>query len=292
MSKFFRLAHFVRRLAATIIRNTWAAVSQREASRLLGFFAQAADNPASAGTPRQRLEIAGIGASGTLDRLVELGALEQIQPMSAADLRTHLDSSKWGAGLELKLRNLFDIHGSDKGSAHGYSLLYAWLLDGSGLEGKFRVLEIGLGTNRTSILSNMGPGGRPGASLRAWRDMGESIEVVGLDVDKEILIEEERISTYYVDQLNPKTWEDLPADVMKSGFDLIVDDGLHAPLANLNTIIATLPFLRKNGFLVVEDVPERALPVWTLAKSLIDESLDLSIYKLNYAHCVVIRRED
>jgi hypothetical protein len=215
-----------------------------------------------------------------------------MRPTSAEDLSAHLESSKRGAAFEVRLRNLFDTHGSDKGSTHGYSLLYAWLLDGSDLEGNFRVLEIGLGTNRTSILSNMGPGGRPGASLRAWRDMGVSIEVVGLDVDKEILFQEERISTYFVDQLDPLSWGYLPPDVLKSGFDLIVDDGLHAPLANLNTIIATLPFLRKTGVLVIEDIPKRALPVWTLAKRLIDVSLDLSVYKLNNAYCVVIRRKD
>jgi hypothetical protein len=275
-----------------MIRNTWTTVSQREARHHLSFFADAADNPASAGTPRQRLEITGIGATLTLARLVELGALQTIQPISIGELKLQLDASKNGIALEERLRNLFDAYGSDKGSPHGYSMLYAWLLNEVDLKSEFRILEIGLGTNRTSVPSNMGPGGRPGASLRAWRDMGNSFEIVGLDIDREILTQEERISTHYIDQLNSQTWSLLPESLMQGGFDLVIDDGLHAPLANLNSIIATLPFLRRNGLMVIEDVPKRALPVWTLAKHISHESLDVSVYQLNYAYCVVIRRKD
>lgn len=291
MNKFLQMTKFAQRLAASIIRSAWISIRQRPASKHLSFFGEAPDYPSSAGTPLQMLNLTGIGTSQTLTRLIQLGSLEEIQIRTAADLRIYIEESERGSAIEERLRNLFDAHGSDKGSSHGYSLLYAWLLEKVDFKREFRVLEIGLGTNRTTVPSNMGPGGRPGASLRAWRDMGETVWVVGLDVDRKILIDEERISSFYVDQLEPRTWASLPASAMGAGFDLIVDDGLHAPLANLNTVIASLPLLRKGGVVVIEDVAKRALPVWTLAKWLIDQSLEVSVYQMSLANCVVIRRK-
>lgn len=291
MKRFVEAATFLLRLGASIFRATWINLSQREAKHHLDYFAEAPDNPASAGSPQQRLRITGVGASATFARLVEFGSLQTIQPISTEDLKLQLHASIQGAVLEERLRSLFDVHGSDKGSSHGYSNLYALLLVGADLNKEFRILEIGLGTNRTSVPSNMGPGGRPGASLRAWRDLEQSIEVVGLDVDRDILIHEERILTHYVDQLNTQTWSSLPSSMVERGFNLVIDDGLHAPLANLNTIMATIPLLREDGVIVIEDVPKRALPVWTLAKHLIKDSLDLSVYQLNHACCIVIRRK-
>lgn len=291
MERLLQRASWLQRRATSTIRSIWASVSKRDARTYLKAFSDAADLPSSAGAPSQILKLTGIGASGTIHRLIELGSLKTIEINSASDLRLQLQASKEGASIEKRLKNLFDLHGSDKGSSHGYSVLYAWLLDNADLNREFRILEIGLGTNRTTVPSNMGPGGRPGASLRAWRDMGQSIEVVGLDLDRKILFNEERISTYYIDQLDPLTWASLPASVTQRGFDLIVDDGLHAPLANLNTIIASLPILRNGGVLVIEDVPNRALPVWTMAKALTHEYLEFSVYQFNLANCVVIRRK-
>jgi hypothetical protein len=292
MKRLLEIANYLQRLVTSEIASTWASFSQRNARNHLKFFLDAADFPASAGSPLQALSITGIGASGTFARLIDLGSVEKIEISTASDLRAQLESSRKGVLVEKRLRELFDMHGSDKGSQHGYSLLYAWLLEKFDLTREFRVLEIGLGTNRTVVPSNMGPGGRPGASLRAWRDMGESIEVVGLDVDRKILFNEDRISTHYIDQLDMLSWASLPTSMTKVGFDLIVDDGLHAPLANLNTLIASLPLLRSGGVLVIEDVPNRALPVWALAKWLTDKSLEVSVYRFKLANCVVIRKKN
>jgi hypothetical protein len=67
-----------------------------------------------------------------------------------------------------KLKALFDEHGSDKANVHGYHPLYAAILDDP--SAALSVLEIGLGTNNTDVASNMGAAGRPGASVRAFRD--------------------------------------------------------------------------------------------------------------------------
>ena len=65
------------------------------------------------------------------------------------------------------------------------------------------LFEIGLGTNNINVRSNMGLDGKPGASLRAFRDY-LNINVYGADVDKGILFEEDKIKTYFIDQLAKK----------------------------------------------------------------------------------------
>ena len=44
--------------------------------------------------------------------------------------------------------------------------------------------------------------GIPGVSLRVWIDYFFNAKIYGGDIDKEILFEEERSKTFYVDQLN------------------------------------------------------------------------------------------
>ena len=45
--------------------------------------------------------------------------------------------------------------------------------------------------------------GKPGASLRVWRDYFPNAIIYGADIDKDILFAEERIKTFYIDQLDP-----------------------------------------------------------------------------------------
>ena len=39
--------------------------------------------------------------------------------------------------------------------------------------------------------------GKPGASLRAWRDYFENALIYGADIDKNILFKENRINTFF-----------------------------------------------------------------------------------------------
>src|SRR5262245_6768000 len=54
-----------------------------------------------------------------------------------------------------ELAALFNRYGSDKSSAHNYHLLYAPLL-ASRRRDRLRLLEIGIGTNNSDVVSNMG----------------------------------------------------------------------------------------------------------------------------------------
>ena len=75
-----------------------------------------------------------------------------------------------------KLKKLFDIYGSDKSKYHDYHYIYSSIFKNPSKVRK--MLEIGIGTNNTSVLSNMGEKGKPGASLKAFRDFFKNFLLV------------------------------------------------------------------------------------------------------------------
>lgn len=142
---------------------------------------------------------------------------------------------------------------SDKSTTHNYNILYSHIL-GPKRNQPINVLEIGMGTNNPDLVSSMGAGGTPGASLYAFRDYMPSAKIYGADIDRDILFQSERISTAYVDQMNPASFIDMFSSFNDARFDLIIDDGLHSIGANLNTLVYTLNRLNTDGWLVVEDI--------------------------------------
>ena len=177
----------------------------------------------------------------------------------------------WPTGLDpntVALGELFFKYGSDKSTHHDYHEVYSALLNRNE---PLRILEIGLGTNNLAIQSNMGLNGRPGASLRAFRDWAPNADVLGADVDRGILFQDERISTFFVDQTDAGSLKMLASEV-GSNFDLIIDDGLHLPHANFNTIEALLPLLKPGGTMVIEDIDPIHLHYWHVASAILKDT--------------------
>jgi SAM-dependent methyltransferase len=208
-----------------------------------------------------------------------------------ARLAPKLDQGSFNAWLPVRmtpdvreLGELFRIHGSDKSTDNDYFEVYGSLLNRNK---PLRILEIGLGTNNLAFQSNMGLGGKPGASLRAFRDWAPKSEVFGADIDRGVLFEEDRIKTFFVDQTEPETLRELAAQV-GTGFDLIIDDGLHLPHANLNTIEALLPLLKPGGTMVIEDILPPYLNYWQAASAVLGE-YDTCLTERRCAHIFVIR---
>jgi len=147
--------------------------------------------------------------------------------------------------------------GSDKGLGyHNYTTLYHVLFS-KYREQSIQLLEVGLGTNNPNIPSNMGVNGKPGASLKGWEEYfthSQSV-IVGLDIDKDILFQTDKIKTFYCDQTNPESittiWENLP---MISEFDIIIDDGLHTYQAGLTFLEHSMHKLKKGGIYIIEDL--------------------------------------
>jgi hypothetical protein len=154
-----------------------------------------------------------------------------------------------------KLLNLLKEYGSDKSFL---AYLYFDIFKSKKIS---NLLEIGLGSKNIFIRSNTysGSGGgawgkdnfKPGGSLRAFQKYLDA-NVYGADIDKKILFEEKKIKTFFVDQLDHLTLRYLKKRIPK--LDLIIDDGLHQPDANLNVIIELIEHLKLNGLIVVEDI--------------------------------------
>ena len=152
------------------------------------------------------------------------------------------------------LANIFMNNGSDKSYIHNYQILYSYILNQLGIENQLNVLEIGLGTNNPSLVSTMGVNGRPGASLYSWRDFLPNANIYGADIDKDILFNSDRIETCYIDQLQYGTFDELQNKFGNIQYDLIIDDGLHSIAANFNTLLFAIQNIKKNGWIVIEDI--------------------------------------
>jgi hypothetical protein len=154
-------------------------------------------------------------------------------------------------------------YGSDKGSGwHNYTTIYSALFRNL-KDSPVRVFELGLGTDDPGLVSSMRMHGRPGGSLRGWRDHFTSSLVFGADIDRNCLFEENRIQTFYCDQIDAKAIADLWAQpALQGGMDIIIDDGLHTVEGNVSFINGSLQHLRPNGIYVVEDILNTAFERW------------------------------
>lgn len=162
------------------------------------------------------------------------------------------------------LSKLSHKYSSDKGSiedgkgawgwqAHTYTDFYSDLFDHCKESIKL-VFECGIGSNDPKVPSNMTTNGKPGASLRMWKDYFFNSQIYGADIDKNILFSEDRIKTFYVDQLNKETIDSMWSNIQKTDFDLIIDDGLHTYEAAITLFENSFKILRKNGLYIIEDL--------------------------------------
>jgi hypothetical protein len=186
------------------------------------------------------------------------------------------------------LGNLFTRHGSDKASTHSYHLVYGRLFQD--VTKVKSILEIGLGTTNPQIVSHMGPGGIPGASVRAFRDAFPNAIIYGGDFDKHIFFTDNRIfANMYLDQTNVQSLTDfanrLPNDVL---FDLVVDDGLHEPFANVNLLTCILPRVRYGGWIIIEDISASSVPIWQLIQSFIQPQYPCWLVKTPLAYLFIV----
>jgi cephalosporin hydroxylase len=213
--------------------------------------------------------------------LSDLGHTE-LRAIPAQEFASTPDAQAAAAALKI----LFDQYGSDKAQPHNYHHLYGAIL--SNPAAVANVLEVGLGTNNEDVVSNMGSAGRPGASLRAFRDFLPNARIFGADIDKRILFREERIETFFIDQTDLDTISALGKELQME-FDLIIDDGLHSPNANLATMIFGLPKLRRGGYLIVEDIHPAHLPVWQVVAASLPARFKPFLFVTNCAYVFAVK---
>ncbi len=154
-------------------------------------------------------------------------------------------------------------YGSDKGlRRHNYTTIYPAIFKGRRGQ-PLRTFEPGVGTNNPDMASSMGVTGSPGVSLRGWRDLFPRALVHGADICRDILLQEDRIKTFYCDRLDQAPIRDLwSRHELQSGADAIVEDGLHAFEANVSFPAGSLHHLRPGGMNVIEDISRETAAEW------------------------------
>jgi SAM-dependent methyltransferase len=181
-------------------------------------------------------------------------------PLASSNLAKELQSVNVLAST--KMCRVMTKNGSDKGRALKYTAVYSALFK-KRCDQPLRILELGLGTNNADAPSNMGVFGVPGASLRGWRELFPRALVYGADIDRGILFEEDRIKTFYCDQLDRSSIRELWSHPdLQGGVDVIIEDGLHTFEANISFLEGSLDHLRPGGIYVTEDIGWNRFDEW------------------------------
>jgi hypothetical protein len=165
---------------------------------------------------------------------------------------------------EPRLRDLFTQHGSDKGWSsdvpppwpwppHNYAEVYELVLGPLRRSARL-IVECGIGTNSPDVPSNMSVTGRPGASLRAWRDYFPEARIIGFDIDPGCMFREGRISTAIVDQTDRESIAAFLQQSSIGNIDVVIDDGLHVFNAGRVLFEMLFPRLSTSGVYIIEDV--------------------------------------
>jgi hypothetical protein len=125
---------------------------------------------------------------------------------------------------QTSLCKIMDKTGSDKGTGfHNYTKFYHKLF--SKLQEKpLNLFELGIDAGR---------------SLRGWAKYFANGNIYGADINKQNLFTEDRIKTYFCDQKNPASINEMfnHSDLKNLLFDIIIDDGCHEYPAYINFLI-------------------------------------------------------
>lgn len=243
--------------------------------------------PNSRGTSQMLAEHGWISARQTFPLLAELAA--RLDGRTATiPTAAEFCTSEIGRANAAQLKQLFDARGSDKGDDHGYHLIYGEVI--GRLPGVSHMLEIGIGTPNTALVSHMGAEGRPGASLRAFRDFLPAATVRGADIDSAILFEEDRITTHFVDQRDASSFADLRKLAAAQPYDIIIDDGLHAPDANIAVLLFALDVLAPRGWIIVEDIKAAALPAFQVIRAVLERDFETHLVQAKADYVLLATR--
>jgi hypothetical protein len=185
-----------------------------------------------------------------------------------------------------ELGALFDKNGSDKAS-HGYERIYSKFFESLQEKSVIQLLEIGIGTNSPGLISSMGRRGKPGASLFAFTQFDSRISVTGADIDRNILFTANQIKCFFIYQTFLDTYYSLLEQADVTQFHFIIDDGLHSTEANLNSLIFAQNHLTPGGYLIIEDVPDDSLPLWSVIIGIM-RSNGYEIYVTRATRCNVV----
>jgi len=210
------------------------------------------------------LELSLINVREFLPSLAKFTQVIDYKPLDIETIDTSFEINRTGKAF---LKNKSDKSGPN----HRYDLVYHSIFEELGFDNKLNILEIGLGTNNDSFASYVSLDFRPGASLFAYKELFPNALVYGGDIDKDILFEEDRIKTSFVDQLRLSTFMDMHNSFNRPSYNLFIEDGLHSLTASLNSLIFGLKTVQKNGYIILEDL-YNPYNVWQIIGKILQDS--------------------
>lgn len=153
------------------------------------------------------------------------------------------------------LCKIMNRNGSDKGQVsfgyfnplinHSYTKVYYDLFSPIRYK-KIRLFEMGITFRRPE---------ENRSSLYGWRDFFPNAVVFGADIDRNKLFQSDQIKTFYCDQTSSESIENLwKNEELLEDMDIIIDDGLHEPRANICLLERSIHKIRKGGFYIIEDI--------------------------------------
>ena len=122
--------------------------------------------------------------------------------------------------------------------------------------------------------------------MRLWRDFFPKAQIIGIDIDSDILFEEDRISTYHCDQTCSDSIENFCelVSLSPSSIDIIIDDGLHEFHAGKSLFEAMNKYLAMDGIYVIEDIiPSDYIPYKDYFSGIQDQ-FTIQIFNLQRPH--------
>lgn len=141
-----------------------------------------------------------------------------------------------------EFKALLKKHGTDK-YAHKLYTLYGLYL-GPIRFNKLNILEIGLGCDMSY---------GPGKSLDVWREYLPNTKISVMEIDKDCA-DKFRNQVELMIVGSKSDFDVLKQAEAKAPYDMIVDDGGHTRLQQINSLIGLFPYVKNGGFYVLEDV--------------------------------------
>ena len=143
-----------------------------------------------------------------------------------------------------KLADLFDLYGCDKHKKHKYNTVYEQFFEPK-KDDALKLLEVGI---------------FKGESMEAFHEYFPNADLYGIDIFTRTkphqlsVLKNERCHHVKGDSMNPAVGPQLLEAFGKVKFDFIIDDGMHNPRANMQTMNNLLPHLAEGGSYFIEDV--------------------------------------
>jgi hypothetical protein len=166
------------------------------------------------------------------------------------------------------LTEIANSYGTDKGTqgpsllygAHNYTDIYEAYMN-KDRDQEIKILEIGIGVDGKNWKSYIAHGKNKtgGGSIKMWFDYFKKAKIYAVDINPASFLDNERVTTYIVDQGDLGSLNDFLEKTKDISFDYIIDDGSHKPDHQQLTLSLLFPRLKSGGVYFIEDLENNGL---------------------------------